>query len=80
MSAEEGDYCSSSSISISIKPLGFDEWCSIPVLGNSNVVVIAAVFTELCMVPAAVLLQHVPRCSDRTCHLVRCSGPHQLCP
>ena len=42
---------------------------SIPVLGNSNVVVhfvIAAVFTGLCAVPAAVLLQHVPRCSDRT--------------
>ena len=53
---------------------------SITVLGNSNVVVIAAVFTGLCAVPAAVLLQHVPRCSDRTCSLVRCSGPHQLCP
>ena len=53
---------------------------SIPVLGNSNIVVIGAVFTGLCAVPTAVLLQHVPRCSDRTCPLVRCSGPHQLCP
>jgi len=41
---------------------------SIPVLGNSNVVVIAALFTGFFAVPAAVL-QHVPRCSDRTCPL-----------
>ena len=40
---------------------------SIPVLSNSNVVVIAAVFTGLCAVPTALLLQHVHRCSDRTC-------------
>ena len=53
---------------------------SIPVLGNNNVVVIAAVFTGLCAVPATVLLQRIPRCSDRTYPLVFCSGPHQLCP
>ena len=60
------------------EPLLFDEWCSklpsIAVLGNSHVT--GVVFTGLCAVPAAVLLQQVPRCSDRTCSLVLCSGPH----
>ena len=39
------------------------ELLSIPVLGNSHV--IGAVFTGLCAVQAAILLQHVPRCSER---------------
>ena len=57
---------------------GKRELPSILVLGNSHV--IGAVFTGLCAVPAAIILQHVTRCSVRTCPLVLCSGPHQLCP
>ena len=33
-----------------------------------------------CVYCSAVFLQHVARCSERTCPLVLCSGPYQLCP